>query len=414
MRNGNARNTLRVTLQSFWFLVACSTAQAQGEVFFGDGFESLLVYSGVADTSDGAVSLAIGSDDLPVVAYGQADGLWVYKCSDANCEAGTVTHLDTTTGGGGGPATHVVVEIGNDTFPVIALRNESSETLMVVKCADASCAGGGELGSLIAGVASPRAVSMKVPADGNPVIAFNDVSGTPQTLVVVKCDDPACSGEGESVNTIQDPGAVSNGGGVAFPFTNWGYGASIALTAGGLPMVSYHTFEVWYRLVMCNDAACAGDDESYNGYRTVLSGYATGGGTSLVLRADNFPMFSAYRQRSGFEDSQLLFITCNPCDISTGIFSGQAGLNSNISTVPGGFPVVAFTEGLDDSVYVAKCIDNSCSIQDRYRLGPEIPGPRAFSPDIEVPSDNFPIMVYRVEGQAFEIVKCRTTTCTSS
>ena len=90
-------------------------------------------------------------------------------------------------------------------------------------------------------------------------------------LKLAHCNDVNCAGNNESIQTVDGAGGL-----------NVGQYNSLALDASGFPVISYYDVAATLdlKLVHCNDANCAGSNESIV---TVDSTGAVGQYTSLKL-----------------------------------------------------------------------------------------------------------------------------------
>lgn len=239
-------------------------------------------------------SLAVGVDGFPVLAYldGSVDALKVAKCVNAACTGtSTITTVENPTN----PVSYFSITIGTDAFPVISYQDLAEGTLKVAKCVDAACQG-----AAIATVDDPANnvgtySSIKIGADGFPVISYHDNSGG--ALKVAKCMNAACTGA-SIVTTIDDPPTPVGG------FT------SLALGADGVPVISYWDHAGALKVAKCVNAACTAtsiittvDDPPVN---------SVGRLTSLAIGTDGFPVISYF-------DSTALaikFAKCNKASCS--------------------------------------------------------------------------------------------------
>ena len=123
--------------------------------------------------------------------------------------------------------------------------------LKVAKCNDAACAGGDETITTVDDPANSVGLytSLAIGADGLPVISYRD--NTAGRLKVAKCNDAACAGGDETITTVDDPA------------NSVGFYTSLAIGADGLPVISYRDNTAGsLKVAKCNDAACAGGDET--------------------------------------------------------------------------------------------------------------------------------------------------------
>jgi hypothetical protein len=175
----------------------------------------------------GATSTAIGSDGLPVIANyrSEAGEISVIKCDGSSCTgedtAITVVAEDIL-------GDNLSLALGNDGFPVIAYNGNQGPSLKVIKCNDSACAGLGEIVSIVDDMGEDPGSypSIAVRADGNPIIAYWDRVGGLGQVMVASCNDPACSGGDEIISVVDGPSQV-------------GQGISLAIGSDGLPIISY-------------------------------------------------------------------------------------------------------------------------------------------------------------------------------
>jgi hypothetical protein len=167
-------------------------------------------------------SVAVPSDGLPVISYYEAfdRNLRVAKCSTASCAgSATVTLFDVAEDSGGATS----IAIGADGLPVVAYTGGTNlaPTIKVLKCAVAACTSGTV--TLVDGSAVVSSPSMRVPADGLPVMSYRDLTNS--RLKVVKCGNASCS----TSNTF----TVIDGG------PNVGSYHSLAVSPDGIPVIAY-------------------------------------------------------------------------------------------------------------------------------------------------------------------------------
>src|SRR3990172_1045985 len=197
-------------------------------------------------------SLRLDGFGFPVVSYYNRaeDRLKVLHCGDANCIAGnSIVTPDPNTG------LHTSLRLDSSGFPVVSYWDADAGTndLKVLHCNDANCAGGDEsITSPDTGGNVGQWTSLALDGSGNPVVSYRD--STNNDLKVLHCNDANCAGGDESITTPDSAGVVGS-------FT------SLALDSGGNPVVSYCAQLPSFlctdlTLLHCNDANCAGGDES--------------------------------------------------------------------------------------------------------------------------------------------------------
>jgi hypothetical protein len=133
--------------------------------------------------------------------------------------------------------------------PVVSYFDNTNEDLKVLHCNDVNCAGGGE------SITSPDTAdsvgtftALTLDASGRPVVSYRHF--TTGALKVMHCNDVNCAGGGESITSPDISASVGQ-----YP--------SVALDAGGFPVISYYDVTNGDLKVMhCNDANCAGGERA--------------------------------------------------------------------------------------------------------------------------------------------------------
>lgn len=181
--------------------------------------------------------------------------------------------------------------------------------------------------------------SMVLDAEDKPVVAY--VDPTTRRLKVLRCDDRACRGGGE---TIATEGLISSGEG-------W---PSLALSSEGFPVVAYaNGAEI--NVLRCNDPVCKGSD-SLVGIATESVGFP-----SLALTSANLPVVSYVD-----EAFELKIIACTSvnCVQRSGpvspIGSQAVGTVPSLALDPDDLPIIAHTLYPAGELQVIRCLTASC------------------------------------------------------
>jgi hypothetical protein len=227
------------------------------------------------------VSLAIGSDGLPVVSYVDVSNgdLKVLHCGNAACSAGNgTTAVDP---GPVGADVDTSIALGTDGRPLVTYYDFDDGDLRILRCGDAACSSSnvsvpvdvdfwvGEFSSLAIGV------------DGFPVVSYRD--GTNGDLKVLHCGNAACSAGNvaTAVDTSADP---------------LGYDTSIAIGVDGFPVVSYYDGSANdLKVLVCGSADCT----SGNTTLSLDTAGTVGRHTSLAIGTDGRPLVSYYDETNG-------------------------------------------------------------------------------------------------------------------
>ncbi len=195
-------------------------------------------------------SLVLDSVGNPVIAYLGItnEDLKVMHCNDPNCAGGNESIMSPDTGGQVGEFASLVLDAAG--YPVVSYFDRANENLKLLHCNDANCAGGDDIGITVDGKGTTGVgSSLQLDAADNPVVAY--YNATDQDLLVVRCNDPTCTGGDE---TIASPDAAGDVGG-------WN---SLALDFAGRPVVSYFEYierpfvDGRLKILHCNDINCIG------------------------------------------------------------------------------------------------------------------------------------------------------------
>jgi hypothetical protein len=236
---------------------------------------------GHAISGDGRfAAFASGASNL---VAGDTNGYWDVFVHDR--QTGQTTRVSVDSGGNsitspdtaGAVGWEPSLELDARGYPVVSYYDSTNGDLKVLHCNDPNCAGGDE------SITAPdtqgnvgRWPSLQLDAAGNPVVSYYD--NTNGDLKVLRCGDADCT-TGNSITSPDTAGSV-------------GYLTSLALDAGGNPVVSYRDYTNKDPKVMhCNDPDCAGGDDSITSPDTAGD---VGLYTSLELDGSGNPVVSYY------------------------------------------------------------------------------------------------------------------------
>jgi len=375
------------------------------DLIFANSFESQQITS-IVDDPDNSVgfdsSIVIGADNYPVISYrdSNANMLKVAKCNDTACSGNDETVTSVTSGG---RATSIA--ISKDGFPVISHRNDA--LLMVTKCNDVACAGGDELTTQVddslGGLSSAICTSLAISGDGYPVIAYGDREEG--VLKVAKCDDVACTGGGEILSVAFDP---ANSGEIA------GSVCSLAIGRDGNPVISSGRFFILTShlvVTKCNDAACAGGDET----TTELDGPNIGH-TSIAVGRDNNPVIS-YRRANHVRVAHCNDAACTGNNELVSIVDDvdDVGEFNSIAIGDDGFPVISYFDRTAGALKIAKCNDEACTGDNETITTVDDPPTSAgFDTSITIGDDSRPVISYwqyEESGAKLKVTRCGNASC---
>jgi Ca2+-binding RTX toxin-like protein len=292
-------------------------------------------------------SLVLDAAGNPVIAYIDDTGgdLKLVHCNDANCEGEDDSVVTVDSAGDVGWHTSLLLDAAGN--PVIAYYEETGGDLKVAHCNDANCVDADES---IVTVDSTGDVgwsgSLALDAAGNPVISYNNY--TSGDLKVAHCNDADCAGADESIVVVES-GDV-------------GWDTSLQLDAAGNPVISYYANNNGdLKVAHCNDANCAGADESIV---AVDSMGDVGGYTSLALDVDGNPAISYF----DYTNKDLKVAHCDDANCAGGNESivtvesaGDVGSSGSLRLDAAGNPVISYSSDAEGLLKVAHCNDVDCT-----------------------------------------------------
>ena len=357
--------------------------------------------------SVGQTSIAVGQDGLPIISYHDRsnNNLRVAKCRNTRCSGNDI--VISTVDDNGSVGWHNAIAIGKDGRPVISYYDATNKDLKVAKCNDLDCAGGDETISTVDGSGdSGSATSIAIGSDGMPVISYYDRSNT--NLKVAKCDDAACSGEGESISSV-DGKSLAVGD----------IDTAIVIGADGYPVVAYmDSTNSKIRVAKCNDPACSGGNETITALTATnpLTYYAS---LDMVIGNDDFPVIS-YMDNLGYGIGALKVVKCNDAacagnneSIRTVDYDPEyirsVGDYSSIALGADGLPVISYRDQTKSDLKIAKCTSATCAAKTLV-TSPDKGAVVGSYTSIAVDDDGLPVVSY-VGGGALRFAKCRTTDC---
>ena len=364
---------------------------------FASSFESPPNTITVLDNVGGDNDIAIGADGRPVIAFQNqpAGDLKVAKCLDVACTAAIVSLVH---GGGNDVGSSPSITIGDDSLPVISYLDYTDGVLLVAKCNDEACRDGDETISVVDDDGNVGwESSITIGLDGLPVISYRDRDNG--KLKVAHCNDAACSGEDETVTTLNDAAEVT------------GVNSSIAIGDDGYPVISYLEAPTpWtgiLKVAKCNDASCAGGNETITMLDTTVSAFYES--TSLAIGLDGNPVI-AYRENAA---DAIAIAKCNDPACAGGDETFQAldfstySMNLSLVLAPDGNPVVSYM----GSLKVAKCNDDACTGEDESIAIVDSEA-QARSTSIAIGADGLPVISYSdgITG-ALKVIHCGSLEC---
>ena len=304
------------------------------------------VVGGVGVPSPNDVSITVGADGFPVLAFlvpndpllpSQGE-LTIVKCVDPACSAPV---LPVGTGFVGVLSHLTSITLGADGNPIVAFSDVAG-ALKVTKCTTPNCISFGPDETLDATAALDPAIA--IGADGNPIVSYYDSATA--SLKVAHCADPDCI-------LVDTPVAVDPA--VADPAVDAGSFSSITIGVDGNPVISYYDFPNGVKVVKCSDATCLT-------HRTPVTLDASAlGNTSIAIGVDANPVISY----ADLTNKALKVVHCNdqacvqpvtPVTLDAnalGVFTTSLAISAD------GNPSVSYTRG--GVVTVIRCTNTACT-----------------------------------------------------
>ena len=274
-----------------------------------------VVISGSGTIFNGAPSLAIGADGLPVLSFaGTTSGfpgsteLVVAHCNDKPCAASATINSAHPAGLGDHVGLYSSIAIASDGNPIISYYDSTNKDLLAVHCSTVACGfvpsphlpvtldSTGDVG---------RFTSIAVGTDGNPIVSYTDFTNL--RVKAVHCSDSGCTAH-DPPTVLDDPGAT--GGDVS---------SSIAIGDDGVPIIAFQYLDPGppvaaghLRVAECADAACSAPPlitTADNGAGAIL-----GGDSSTAIGADGNPVIAYYDSTNG--DLKVATLSMQPTNIT--------------------------------------------------------------------------------------------------
>jgi hypothetical protein len=304
------------------------------------------------DTSGQYTSLRLDAAGHPVISYyyGPTSDLRVLHCNDANCSGGDESIASPDTDGDVGRYSSLALDASGR--PVVGYLDTTNGDLKVLHCGDPNCLSG----NVVSAPDTPGFVgswaSLALDAAGNPVVGYQDEGSNDVKLL--HCDDPNCSGAGESIARPDSEGSVG-------PYL------SLKLDAAGHPVMSYRDVSHFdLRLLHCGDGNCT----SGNALTSPDTGGAVGSFSSLTIDGAGNPVMSYWDA----SQSRLKVLHCGDpaCGANNAVAAPDDDLAStapigqftSITLDASGVPVVAYARSTGVGLGVLHCADVNCGAND--------------------------------------------------
>jgi hypothetical protein len=192
----------------------------------------------------GWLSMAVGSDGLPVIAYsdGAAGSLKLARCTNADCSTRSIVTVDDPVNSVG---SNNSIAIGPGGLAVISYRDNTAGALKIARCGNIQCNAGNTINTISAAGSDVFNTRIAIGADGAPLVVFADSSFA---LRALRCGSANCS----SGNTLGAIYVSANPMAVGSP--------ALALGSDQLPLVAFTTLDngtdrkLWF--AKCGNRSC--------------------------------------------------------------------------------------------------------------------------------------------------------------
>jgi predicted regulator of Ras-like GTPase activity (Roadblock/LC7/MglB family) len=188
---------------------------------------------------------------------------------------------------------------------------------------------------------------------------------------------------------------------------------SIAIGADGLPVIAYYDGGIGHlKVAKCTNAACTTGTSTLT---TVDSGVNVGLYPSIAIGADALPVV-AY-QDGGNGDLKVAKCTnaaCTASTLSTVDSAGNAGQFASVAIGADGLPVIAYNDGSNFDLKVAKCVDAACTTGTSTLSTVDADGVVGFHNSIAIGADGLPVIAYFHNANGdLKVAKCSNAACTA-
>ncbi len=357
-----------------------------------------------SNTNTNYTSLAIGSDNFPVIAYydGNNQDLIVTKCGNASCTSGNAsTTVDSTDDVG----QYASIAVPSDGLPIISYYDATNDDLKVVKCGNSACSSGNTI-TVLDSASGGIYTSIAIGNDDLAVISYTaNTQITNGDLKVAKCGNADCS---SSTQTIVDAAGDT------------GYGTYIIVPSDGLPVISYRSEsgQGSVRMAKCGNASCSSGNQ--NNFIADAGTNGVGTWTSIAVGPQGLPLI--VYQKNTSDKTQLGVVECSNSSCSEGlntqsVIEIESGSDIEMSVAIGGdgLPVIVTTtsDNISEIAVGIKCGNSSCSFANQINKFDYNVNTNSLS--MKLGSDGFPVAVYQSSG-SFGLVfaKCNDEACSHS
>lgn len=285
------------------------------------------------------------------------------------------------------------LKLNSSDYPVIAYWEYGDGDLKIAVCSDVDCAASPAIKTLDSNTGSSNIygpISMALTDNNYSRISYYAYGS--RDLRVAACSNCITS---NSVYTVDSAGDV-------------GKGNAIALTAAGIPVISYYDdTNNQLKVAVCDHYTCSGVQAI-----TVVDSFSDiDGDTSIVLNSSGFPVISYYD--AGNDDLMLAICsdaTCTGKTITIVDGVGNVGYTSSIRLSSQGYPVIAYRDSTNTSLKLAICSDALCVNKTLTTVDNAEDDGGSLS--LALKSNDFPVISYQNNtASALKLAACKDIVC---
>ena len=297
------------------------------------------------------------------------------------------------------------------TFTISSAGDSSRYSKEAVMTSDSTCLDSGYTCNTVDSTGDTGAYpSLAIGTDGYPVISYYD--NTNYDLMVTKCGDASCS-SGNVTTCIDSTDDV-------------GLHTSIAIGTDGYPVISYYAGSSFWdlRVAKCNDPACAGSNVTIT---TLDSTDAVGLYTSLAIGTDGYPVI-AYQDNT---NTALKFVHCTNASCSsyetpyTIDDPGSQSLSGAFTSIAIGIdskPIISYYTGnttprLKVAKYTGSWTETTCSGSNNWKCSTPDNSAAGQYTSLAIGTDGDPVISYLSSVSGYynlRVAKCNNADCSSA
>jgi hypothetical protein len=220
--------------------------------------------------------------------------------------------------------------------------------------------------------------------------------------------------QGQFIGVLQPTSVAANTLNAVDSAGNVGRYPSIAIGADGLPVIAYNdNNSIVLNVAKCANAACTAGTSTHS---IVDSAGFVGEHTSIAIGTDGLPVI-AYYDGTNFNLKVAKCVNA-ACTTGTSTLStvdnsaGDVGQYTSIAIGADGLPVIAYHDVTNFDLKVAKCVNAACTGESTLSIVDEAGNVGAFA-SIAIGADGLPVIAY-YDNTSFDlnVAKCVNAACT--